>query len=100
MTQLSNNRSCGFLPGFSSRQPRLAREQRCATPRYLFLTVALALRNNLGLAQEDLAVERSEAGVREARGRFLPSLSLASRYSEQNGTLNLGDFVNPAYAAL
>jgi outer membrane protein TolC len=62
--------------------------------------VAEALRNNLGLAQENLALERAEAGVREARGRFFPSLDLDSRYSEQSGTLNLGDFVNPAYAAL
>jgi outer membrane protein TolC len=62
--------------------------------------VAEALRNNLGLAQENLAVERAQAGVRESRGRFLPSLTLDSRYSEQNGMLNLGDFVNPAYAEL
>jgi outer membrane protein TolC len=62
--------------------------------------VAEALENNLGLAQENLNVERAEAGVREARGRFLPALTLDSRYSEQTGTLNLGDFVNPAYAAL
>jgi outer membrane protein TolC len=62
--------------------------------------VSEALRNNLGLAQEKIAVERAEAGVREARGRFLPSLNLDSRYSEQNGTLNLGDVVNPAYAEL
>src|ERR671919_30564 len=62
--------------------------------------VAEALENNLGLAQEHLSVEQAEAGVREARGRFFPTLSLDSRYSEQSGTLNLGDFVNPAYAAL
>jgi len=62
--------------------------------------VGEALANNLGLAQEDRAVERAEAGVREARGRYFPSLSLESRYSEQSGTLNLGEFVNPAYAAL
>jgi outer membrane protein TolC len=62
--------------------------------------VAEALRNNLGLAQERLATERAEAGVREARGRFLPSLALDARYSEQSGTLNLGDVVNPAYEAL
>jgi outer membrane protein TolC len=66
----------------------------------LAAVVAEALENNLGLAQEDLIVERAEAGVREARGRFLPALTLDSRYSEQTGTLNLGDFVNPAYAAL
>jgi outer membrane protein TolC len=62
--------------------------------------VAEALRNNLGIAQERLATERAAAGVREARGRFLPSLSLDSRYSEQRNTLNFGNVVNPAYAAL
>jgi outer membrane protein TolC len=62
--------------------------------------VAEALRNNLGIAQESLGVERAEAGVREARGGFFPALSLDARYSEQSGTLNLGDFVNPAYGAL
>lgn len=62
--------------------------------------VAEALRNNLGLAQAGKAVERADAGVREARGRFFPSLTLDSRYSEQHDALNLGDFVNPAYAAL
>jgi outer membrane protein TolC len=62
--------------------------------------VAEALRNNLGIAQERLATERAAASVREARGRFFPSLSLDSRYSEQSGTLNLGNVVNPAYAAL
>jgi outer membrane protein TolC len=62
--------------------------------------VAEALRNNLGLAQEQLAVERAEAGFRESRGRLLPSLTLDSRYSQLDGALNLGDFVNPAYRAL
>jgi outer membrane protein TolC len=62
--------------------------------------VSEALRNNLGLAQENLAVEEAEAGVREARGRFLPSLTLDARYSELNDPLNLGAFVNPAYRAL
>jgi outer membrane protein TolC len=62
--------------------------------------VAEALRNNLGLAEESLAVVRAEAGLRDARGKFFPTLSLDGRYSELSGALNLGDFVNPAYAAL
>src|SRR5918999_3571731 len=66
----------------------------------LAAVVAEALENNLGLAQEGFAVERAEAEVREARGRFFPALALEARYSEQSGTLNLGDFVNPAYTAL
>lgn len=62
--------------------------------------VAEALRNNLGLAGERLAERRSATAVSAARGLFFPALTLDSRYSEQNGTLNLGDFVNPAYRAL
>src|SRR5215210_7312523 len=66
--------------------PATLSSQTTADP--LGAVVAEALQNNLGLAQEDLAAERAEAGVREARGRFFPSLSLESRYSEQSGTLN------------
>ncbi len=59
-----------------------------------------ALQNNLGLKAERLAEDKSAAQVREARGLFFPSLALDSRYTRQSGTVNLGDFVNPAYAAL
>jgi outer membrane protein TolC len=62
--------------------------------------VAEALENNLGLAQMRALSDRADARVREARSRFLPSLALESRHSSQQGTLNLGDAVNPAYAAL
>jgi outer membrane protein TolC len=79
---------------------RLAAQVSDAGHPELDAIVAEALANNLGLAQERLAVERADAGVREARSRFFPALSLDSRYSEQSGTLNLGDVVNPAYAAL
>lgn len=75
----------------------LAAQER-ANP--LDAVVAEALRENLELAQETLDAERAGAGVREARGRLLPSLALSSRYSEQSGALDLGDFVNPAHAAL
>ena len=70
------------------------------SPTQLDGIVAEALRNNLGLAQESLAVERAEADLREARGRFFPELSFGARYSEQSGTLDLGRLVNPAYEAL
>ncbi|MGE5800861.1 MAG: TolC family protein [Gemmatimonadota bacterium] len=62
--------------------------------------VAEALRANLGLKTERLAERQSAAAVREARGLFLPSLTLATRYSRLDGVPNLGDFVNPAYSAL
>jgi len=69
-------------------------------PARLDAVVAEALRSNPSLAQSRAEERRSLAELRAARGLRLPSLSLESRYSEQNGTLNLGDFVNPAYAAL
>lgn len=69
-------------------------------PTRLDALVEEALRNNPVLAQERAAERRSEAELRDARGLLLPALSIESRYSEQNGTFNLGDFVNPAYATL
>ncbi|MGH7614881.1 MAG: TolC family protein [Gemmatimonadales bacterium] len=62
--------------------------------------VTEALRNNLSLEAERLAERRSAAEVAEARGLFFPALTLDSRYSDQSGTLNLGDLLNPAFAAL
>lgn len=58
------------------------------------------LRNNQALAQERLADLRAAAGVRQARGTYLPTLALNARYSEVDGVVNLGDVINPAYAAL
>jgi outer membrane protein len=62
--------------------------------------VAEALAKNLGLAAERLAERSTAAQVREARGLFFPSLGLDSRYSHFDGVPNIGDLVNPAYAAL
>lgn len=63
--------------------------------------VAEALRNNLGLAQSRLSAERSASVVRQARGRFLPTLGVDARYTNLAGNaLNLGTLVNPAYSAL
>src|SRR5437867_3553144 len=77
--------------------PPVAAAQR---PDPLGALVAEALRNNLGLAGERFAEDRTAAQVKEARGLFFPSLTLDSRYTRQSGGLNLGDLVNPAYAAL
>ncbi len=62
--------------------------------------VAEALQGNLGLGQERLAERRAAAEVRAARALLLPSLSLEARYSHFENVANLGDLVNPAYAAL
>ncbi len=59
------------------------------------------LAQNLGLKQQHLMLEQSRAGVREARGLFLPSITATTRMNELRGNaLDIGRFVNPAYAAL
>lgn len=66
--------------------------------------VAAALASNLALQRQDLSVEQSLAALDEARGRYLPQLSLASRFSRAEGgrtiALPLGDLLNPVYATL
>jgi outer membrane protein TolC len=62
--------------------------------------VAEAVRANLSLAQERAAADRAAAAVDEARARFLPAITLDARRSRQSGVLDLGDAINPAYAAL
>jgi outer membrane protein len=62
--------------------------------------VAAALRDNLGIGAERLAERHAAADVRDARGLFLPSLTLEARYSRLEGVPNLGDLLNPAYTAL
>lgn len=59
-----------------------------------------ALRNNGLLESARYEEQRAAADARAVRGRLLPSLNLDSRYSDQSGTVNLGDFINPAYSAL
>ncbi|WP_353267598.1 TolC family protein [Gemmatimonas sp.] len=59
-----------------------------------------ALNANLAIAQQNAALRRATQSVREANGRFLPSVGVNARYSEFTGVVNIGDFINPAYAAL
>jgi outer membrane protein TolC len=59
-----------------------------------------AVRANRSLHERRLADAQSEAAVREASALRLPTVSFDARYSRTNGTRNLGDLVNPAYAAL
>ena len=59
-----------------------------------------ALRNNLRLAASRVDDERFAAAARAARGRYLPTLSLESRRSRLDGVVDVGSFINPAYAAL
>lgn len=86
----------GLVVAWTAGAPGLRAQQ----PDPLGPLVAEALRNNLALAAERRAEDRTAAQVKEARGLFFPSATVDSRYTEQSGTVNLGDFVNPAYAAL
>lgn len=80
---------CAGTPGLSAQQSAL--------DGY----VEEGLSHNLTLLGERLAVARADAGVREALGRLLPSLTVNARYSERSGDiLDLGDLVNPAFGAL
>ena len=62
--------------------------------------VVEAIRANLALGQQRAQLDRANAALREANGRFLPSLDFNARYSEASGVVNIGDFINPAYGAL
>jgi outer membrane protein TolC len=63
--------------------------------------VAIALRDNPARRAEILATARAEAGVREARGLYLPSAAFNARYTELAGnTVDLGQLINPAFGAL
>jgi len=63
-----------------------------------------ALSQNLALKQEEIALQQSLAALKEARGQFLPSLSIQARYSRAGGgrtfDFPVGDLVNPIYRTL
>ena len=81
--------------------PALHAQRPPSPPDPLAPFVAEALRANLGLAERREVLDQREAAVREARGRRLPSLAVDARYTRPFGNvLDLGDAVNPAYAAL
>ncbi|MCI0696201.1 TolC family protein [candidate division KSB1 bacterium] len=59
------------------------------------------LAGNLALQQQNFSYEKSAQALRQARGLFLPSLTLSARYSDLRGeVLNLGTLINPVYSTL
>ena len=78
--------------------PRSATAQAPASP--LDSIARLAISRNLGVRQSREAEQQSSLAVRQARGLFLPTLGAEARYSEMSGAIDLGDAINPAYAAL
>ena len=63
-----------------------------------------ALQENLALQQKSFSLQQSMAALKEARGLFLPSLSVEARYSRAGGgrkiEIPVGDLMNPVYATL
>jgi outer membrane protein len=66
--------------------------------------IAEGLRNNLALQQQEFSLEKSLQALNEARGMFLPSVSVQARYSRAGGgrviDFPVGDMLNPIYSSL
>ncbi len=66
--------------------------------------IKLGIESNLVLKQKELAHQEAIVKLKEARGFFLPEVSLNARYTIARGgrtiDLPLGDMMNPAYNSL
>lgn len=66
--------------------------------------IDIARRSNIALKERHLNVEASQFALQEARGCFLPSISLEVRYSRAGGGREIsfpsGDMLNPVYGTL
>ncbi len=62
------------------------------------------LENNLALKQKKLELQKGLAALDEARGFFMPSVSISARYSMAGGgreiSIPVGDLMNPVYTTL
>jgi outer membrane protein TolC len=66
--------------------------------------VQAGLKNNLALQQEEFSLQMSLLALKEARGMFLPSISIEARYSFAGGGRQIdfpvGDLFNPIHGTL
>ncbi len=62
--------------------------------------VETALVRNRELTARSAEVDAKAEGIREARANYLPTVTLDARYTRLWGGLDLGELINPAYAAL
>jgi len=73
-------------------------------PGLLDQYVKQGLINNLAMQQQEFSLEISLEALKEARGMFLPSISIQARYSRAGGgrmiEIPIGDLVNPIYMSL
>lgn len=77
-----------------------AAAQQRALERY----IQDAFTNNQALAQRSFQLEKSMYALQEARGMFLPQVSLMGSYTKSSGgrtiDVPIGDLMNPVYATL
>ncbi|MFC2088737.1 TolC family protein, partial [Calditrichota bacterium] len=63
-----------------------------------------ALNSNLALQQQNFSYQKSQYALKEARGLFMPSLTIHARYSRAGGgrqiEFPIGDLVNPIHQSL
>lgn len=78
----------------------LAQAPTQAVAQSLDSIARLAIARNLATRRTVEREREADRGVAQARGLFLPSLSVDSRYSRLDGVVNLGSLMNPAFAAL
>ena len=66
--------------------------------------IEVGLRNNLGLEKQKLRYAQSLQSLKEAKGLFLPNISLEAAYTQAGGgrafEFPLGDLVNPIHQTL
>ncbi|MCP5052778.1 MAG: TolC family protein [bacterium] len=66
--------------------------------------IRLGLENNLALQQQSFSLQKSLQALKEAKGMFLPSVSIEARYSRAGGgreiDILVGDLVNPIHRTL
>lgn len=66
--------------------------------------IKMGLRDNLVLKQENFSLDQSLSALKEARGMFLPKISLEARYSLAGGgriiEFPVGELMNPVYETL
>ncbi len=66
--------------------------------------IQLALDRNLALQQKEFSLKQSIEALTEARGMFLPSVSINARYTRAGGgreiAIPVGDLMNPVYKTL
>ncbi|MGD8539425.1 MAG: TolC family protein [Candidatus Aminicenantes bacterium] len=65
--------------------------------------IALGLKNNLALKQQEFQFEKSMEALKEAKAMFLPSIHLMGRFSRAGGgrvfEIPVGDLINPINTA-